>query len=123
LAGNNTDAPVNPMAWLPHSIAEAALSGSGVPDVDMDAAWAHLQERLGAAEQLVRTAPVNRNGVDHAAGMRHLMVLMAVGMLARDGLMVLAGGAVGMAGLAIASGFVYGAALAGVALLRGGFGV
>ena len=68
------------MAWLPHSIAEAALSGSGVPDVDMDAAWAHLQERLGAAEQLVRTAPVNRNGVDHAAGMRHLMVLMAVGI-------------------------------------------
>lgn len=51
------------------------------------------------------------------------LVLMAVGMLARDGLMVLAGGAVGMAGLAIASGFVYGAALAGVALLRGGFGV
>ncbi len=68
------------MAWLPHSIAEAALSGSGVPDVDMDTAWAHLQERLGAAEELVRTAPVNRNALDHAAGMRHLMVLMAVGI-------------------------------------------
>ena len=68
------------MAWPPHSIAEAALSGSGVPDVDMDTAWAHLQERLGAAEELVRTAPVNRNALDHAAGMRHLMVLMAVGI-------------------------------------------
>jgi len=68
------------MAWLPHSIAEAALSGTGAPDVDMDTAWAHLQERLGAAEHLVQTAPVNRNARDHAAGMRHLMVLMAVGI-------------------------------------------
>ena len=68
------------MAWLPHSIAEAALSGTGVPDVDMDTAWAHLQERLSAAEELVRTAQVNRNAKDHAAGMRHLMVLMAVGV-------------------------------------------
>jgi len=70
------------MAWLPHSIAEAALSGRGVPDsgTDLPAAWGHLQERLAAAEQLVRAAPVNRNPQDYAAGMRHLLVLLAVGI-------------------------------------------
>jgi hypothetical protein len=70
----------NPMAWLPHSIAENALSGSAGGDVELTAAWAHLQERLGAAEGLVRTTPFNRNRRDYAAGMRHLMVLLAVGI-------------------------------------------
>jgi hypothetical protein len=69
----------NPMAWLPFSIAEAALSGGG-PDVELTAAWAHLQERLAAAERLVVSTPVNKNRVDYAAGMRHLMVLLAVGI-------------------------------------------
>jgi hypothetical protein len=70
----------NPMAWLPHSIAEAALSGDASHDVEMAAAWAHLLERLTAAEQLVVSTPVNKNRVDYAAGMRHLMVLLAVGV-------------------------------------------
>lgn len=70
----------NPMAWLPHSIAEAALSGVGGDDVEMAAAWAHLQERLSAAEQLVVSTPVNKNRLDYAAGMRHLMILLAVGI-------------------------------------------
>ncbi len=65
------------MAWLPHAIAEAALSGGD--EADLPEAWAHLQERLGAAEELVRTSPVNKNRVDYASGMRHLMVLLAVG--------------------------------------------
>ena len=69
----------NPMAWLPFSIAEAALSGGG-EDVRTVAAWAHLQERLAAAEQLVVSTPVNKNRVDYASGMRHLMVLLAVGI-------------------------------------------
>src|ERR1700712_547734 len=69
----------NPMAWLPHSIAEAALAGAG-EDVELAAAWAHLQERLAAAEQLVVSTPVNKNRLDYAAGMRHLMVLLAVGI-------------------------------------------
>ena len=68
------------MAWLPHSIAEAGLGEGAGPDVDMAGAWAHLQERLAAAERLVTSAPVNRNALDHAAGMRHLMVLLAVGI-------------------------------------------
>jgi hypothetical protein len=68
----------NPTAWLPFSIAEAALTGDH--DVDLSAAWTHLLERLKAAEQVVVSAPVNRNRVDYASGMRHLMVLLAVGL-------------------------------------------
>jgi len=71
-----TDA--NAMAWLPFSITEAALSG-GV-DVGLSDAWAHLLDRLKAAEQLVVSAPVNRNRIDYASGMRHLMVLLAIGV-------------------------------------------
>ena len=61
--------------------------GSGVAggdavadDSDLAAAWAHLLERLTAAEWLVVSDPVNRNRVDYASGMRHLMVLLAVGI-------------------------------------------
>jgi hypothetical protein len=70
----------NPLAWLPFSIAEAALSGDASRDVELPGAWAHLQERLTAAEQLVASSSVNRNRLDNAAGMRHLMVLLAVGI-------------------------------------------
>ena len=51
------------------------------------------------------------------------LVVMSIGLLGRDGLAVLAGGLIGVAGLVIASGFVYGAMLAGLALVRGGIGV
>jgi hypothetical protein len=73
----------NPLAWLPHSIAEAALSAepsTAQGDADLVAAWAHLQERLSEAERLVVSTPVNKNRIDYAAGMRHLMVLLAVGI-------------------------------------------
>ncbi|HEX3289720.1 MAG TPA: DUF1214 domain-containing protein [Mycobacterium sp.] len=68
----------NPMAWLPHSIAQAAFSGG--TDIDLPNAWAHLLERLRAAGEQVAEAPVNRNRIDYASGMRHLMVLLAVGI-------------------------------------------
>ncbi|MCB0941357.1 MAG: DUF1214 domain-containing protein [Mycobacterium sp.] len=68
------------MAWLPSSIAEAALSGGGREAADLAGAWAHLQDRLAAAERLVASTPVNRNRVDYASGMRHLLVLLAVGV-------------------------------------------
>jgi hypothetical protein len=68
------------MAWLPFSIAEFALSGGDGEDPELVAAWAHLQERLSAAQQLVTSTPVNKNRVDFGAGMRHLMVLLAVGI-------------------------------------------
>lgn len=67
------------MAWLPHSIAEAALSPGDGGAADLSAAWAHLQERLNAAGQLVQSTPVNKNPLDYGSGMRHLMVLLAVG--------------------------------------------
>jgi hypothetical protein len=68
------------MAWLPFSIAEAALSGSDDDDVDLAQAWSHLQERLGEAAQVVASDPVSRNRVDLAAGMRHLLVLLTAGI-------------------------------------------
>lgn len=78
--GSHPTAWKNPMAWLPHSIAEFALSGNEGEDPDLADAWAHLQERLNAAQELVVSTPVNKNRVDFAAGMRHLMVLLAVGI-------------------------------------------
>jgi hypothetical protein len=50
------------------------------------------------------------------------LVLMAVGLLGRDGLAVIAGAAIGLVGLAVVSGFVYGAAMAGSELVRHLFG-
>ena len=50
------------------------------------------------------------------------LVLMAVGLLGRDGLTVIAGAAVGVLGLAIVSGFVYGAIVAGTTFVRQGLG-
>ena len=70
----------NPMAWLPFSIAEAAMSSDGGDDADLSAAWSHLLQRLTAAQRLVESAPVTRNRTDYASGMRHLMVLLAVGV-------------------------------------------
>jgi hypothetical protein len=77
---NTATAWRNPLAWLPFSIAEAALSGDASRDVELAAAWAHLQARLTAAGELVASSSVNRNRFDYAAGMRHLMVLLAVGI-------------------------------------------
>jgi hypothetical protein len=68
------------MAWLPFSIAEAALSGQGGGTGELPQAWAHLLDRLKAAGELVASSDVNRNSVDYASGMRHLMVLLGVGI-------------------------------------------
>jgi hypothetical protein len=66
---------------LPHSIAEASLTGSpDRDDVNLQQAWAHLIGRLKGAAQSVESDPANRNRVDHAAGMRHLLVLLAAGI-------------------------------------------
>ena len=76
---SSTTAWKNPLAWLPFSIAETMSSGGG-EDVELSAAWTHLQERLKAAEQLVASSAVNRNRIDYAAGMRHLLILLSVGI-------------------------------------------
>src|SRR5947209_3857503 len=71
--------PEKPLSWLPFSIAEAALSGDP-GDVDLAQAWSYLMDRLREAAQVVESDPANQNGVDFAAGMRHLLVLLAAGI-------------------------------------------
>lgn len=74
--------PEKPPAWLPSSIAEAALTplSGGTGNVDLTQAWAYLLGRLRGAAQTVESDPGNRNRVDLAAGMRHLLVLLAAGI-------------------------------------------
>lgn len=71
----------SPLAWVPHSVALATLSGTHDGDEpDLSEAWAHLMRRLQEAAQVVESDPVGRNRVDLAAGMRHLLVLLAAGI-------------------------------------------
>ncbi len=75
------DVEQKPLAWLPQSIAEAALTGKpGSDNADLSEAWAHLMRRLQGAAQIVESDPASRNRVDSAAGMRHLLVLLAAGI-------------------------------------------
>jgi hypothetical protein len=69
-----------PMAWLPHSITEASTGTPASGDVDLAAAWSHLMHRLDDAAQIVQSDPASRNPIDLAAGMRHLLVLLAAGI-------------------------------------------
>src|SRR5271168_2612526 len=68
-----------PLAWLPFSIAEAALSESDQVN-DAVPAWAYLLDRLRESAQVVESDPANRNRADLAAGMRHLLVLLTAGI-------------------------------------------
>ncbi|ORW34923.1 hypothetical protein AWC19_23135 [Mycobacterium palustre] len=67
------------MAWLPFSIAEAALSAD-IGDVDLAQAWSYLLDRLRGAARIVETESASRNRVDLAAGIRHLLVLLTAGI-------------------------------------------
>jgi Sulfotransferase family len=70
-----------PLAWLPLSIAEASLTGKPESDdMDLPQAWSYLLHRLERTAQIVESDPVSRNRVDLAAGMRHLLVLLAAGI-------------------------------------------
>ena len=71
--------PEKPLAWLPFSIAEAAVS-EDASTVDLAQAWSYLLDRLRGAGQVVESDPASRNRVDLAAGMRHLLVLLAAGI-------------------------------------------
>jgi hypothetical protein len=79
--GDNVSDAQSPPAWLPFSIVEASLAGrAGCDDRDLPQAWSYLLKRLGDAAQIVESDSVNRNRVDFAAGMRHLLVLLAAGV-------------------------------------------
>jgi hypothetical protein len=69
-----------PTAWLPHSIAEASTETPATGDVELAQAWSHLMHRLEDAAQMVESHPVSHNRADRAAGMRHLLVLLAAGI-------------------------------------------
>ncbi len=69
------------LAWLPSSIAEASLTGRpDSDDIEVAHAWSFLLDKLRDAAQIVESDPANRNRVDLAAGMRHLLVLLAAGV-------------------------------------------
>jgi hypothetical protein len=68
------------MAWLPHSIAEASTEVPAGGDVGLASAWSHLMQQLNAAARIVESDAASRNRVDLAAGMRHLLVLLATGL-------------------------------------------
>ncbi len=69
-----------PTAWLPHSIAEAYAGTPGHEDMELSEAWSELLRALAGAAQIVESGSARRNPVDFAAGMRHLLVLLAVGI-------------------------------------------
>ena len=66
--------------WLPHSIAEAALTGKPDNDMDLASAWSHLLRRLEDAARTVDMDRASQIPLDRAAGMRHLLVLLAAGI-------------------------------------------
>jgi hypothetical protein len=70
-----------PLAWLPHSIAEASLTGKAQSDdLDLPQAWSLMMQTLDSAARIVESDPASRNRVDLAAGMRHMLVLLAAGI-------------------------------------------
>jgi hypothetical protein len=81
-------------AWMPSSLREAARAGDATPaDLESGAAWSHLLGKLQAASATVLSDSVPRNPVDMAAGFRHLLVLLWIGIddaLRRDSSPVLA---------------------------------
>lgn len=71
--------PQKSAAWLPFSIAEAALSGTDAA-LDLAPAWGQLLDRLRDSAQSVESAPASKNRTDLTAGMRHLLVLLTAGI-------------------------------------------
>ncbi len=66
---------------MPSSLREAARAGDATPgDLGSGAAWAHLLAKLQVASATVLSDSVPRNPVDMAAGFRHLLVLLWIGI-------------------------------------------
>jgi hypothetical protein len=75
-----TSAFVNP-SWMPHSVGEAARAGDAtVDDLLSGRAWSHLLDGLRRAAAVVLDEDVPRNAADTAAGFRHLLVLLGLGL-------------------------------------------
>ncbi len=78
-----TGAFVNP-SWMPHSVSEAATAGdAGADDLLSGSAWSHLLDALKRASEIVLSRSDTRNAVDVAAGIRHVLMLLGMGMTRR----------------------------------------
>src|SRR6516162_6666945 len=67
--------------WLPFFVAEAAAAGDATADdLVSGRAWAHLLDRLREASERVLAESGPRNPADLAAGFRHLLVLVGIGL-------------------------------------------
>jgi hypothetical protein len=76
-------------AWLPFSVSEAASAGDADDqDLDSGQAWNHLLDALKRTGEVVLSESVPHQPMDTASGIRHLLVLMGVGIdeLLRRGL-------------------------------------
>ena len=66
---------------MPHSVGEAARAGDATADDLLSGrAWAHLLDGLRQASEVVLADDVPRNAADMAAGFRHLLVLLGIGL-------------------------------------------
>jgi hypothetical protein len=126
--------------WLPGVLRRRSLARTDFARlVDRIAPRLHRVERMSRPRLLPLTGPVGKRLIGLTGLVLALivflpvpfgnaipglaLVLMAVGLLGRDGVAVVAGAMIGLVGLAVVSGFVYGAAIAGSELLRHFFGV
>jgi hypothetical protein len=124
-----------PRPWLPGLLRRRSLSREDFTRlVGRIAPRLHRVERMTRPRMLALTGPLGERLIGLTGLVLALivflpvpfgnaipglaLVLMAVGLLGRDGLAVMAGAAIGLVGLAVVSGFVYGAALAGSELVR-----
>ena len=75
-----TGAFVNP-SWMPHSVSEAATAGdAGADDLLSGSAWSHLLDALKRASEIVLSRSDTRSAVDVAAGIRHVLMLLGMGI-------------------------------------------
>jgi hypothetical protein len=76
----STSAFVNP-SWMPHSVGEAARAGDATADDLLSGrAWSHLLDGLRKASEVVLADAGRYNAADMAAGFRHLLVLLGIGL-------------------------------------------
>ena len=75
-----TSSFVNP-SWMPHSVGEAARAGDATADDLLSGrAWSHLLDGLRRASEVVLADAGRYNAADMAAGFRHLLVLLGIGL-------------------------------------------
>jgi hypothetical protein len=68
------------ISFLPYAVAEASFDELSPTGGDMAGAFGHLLDRLRAASDVVLGSGFSRSDADAAAGLRHLLVLLAVGI-------------------------------------------